>query len=185
MRNKWMGLMGATCIMLGMILPVQATEVGSVQIMPIWGGKQVIGGEVILSRAGDRTETGFRITDGLADWTVSEEEIFSGGWTNWLINQEKKECYHRTVLESGAFFDGLPEGLYLVQQPEAAPDFMAFRPFLLSIPEGEQWDVIRQVPLIHNGEAPLTGDRHVPLLGAMGIGFSVAVLMVLTDHRKK
>ena len=185
MCKKWMGLMGAVCVILGMILPVQAAETGSVQIVPIWGGKQIVGGEVILSRAGDRVQNGFRITDGLADWTVSGEELFSGAWTNWLAWQDQKGEHRRTVQESGAFFDGLPEGLYLVQQAESAPEFMAFRPFLVSVPVGEQWDVIRQVPLTHIAEAPRTGDRHVPLLGAMGIGFSVALLMVMADQRKK
>ena len=88
MCKKWMGLMGAVCVILGMILPVQAAETGSVQIVPIWGGKQIVGGEVILSRAGDRVQNGFRITDGLADWTVSGEELFSGAWTNWLACQD-------------------------------------------------------------------------------------------------
>ena len=81
--------------------------------------------------------------------------------------------------------EGVGIGLYLVRQAESAPEFMAFRPFLVSVPEGEQWDVIRQVPLTHIAEAPRTGDRHVPLLGAMGIGFSVALLMVMADQRKK
>ena len=92
-----------------------------------------------------------------------------------------------------ACFDGMPSPMpkpkqkrsYKSQQAGSAPEFMAFRPFLVSVPEGEQWDVIRQVPLTHIAEAPRTGDRHVPLLGAMGIGFSVALLMVLADQRKK
>jgi len=185
MHSKWMAFLGAVCMVMGFLLPVRAAETGTVQIVPVWGGKQIVGGMVQLSRVGDRTAEGFRITDGLADWIVSEQEVFSGSWTAWLEQQTKDRVWRNVEQGTGAVFQDLPEGLYLVRQPQAAPEFMAFRPFLLSVPDGTQWDVIRQVPLIHDGEAPLTGDRHVPLVGAMGIGFSVAVLMVLADQRKK
>ena len=185
MHSKWMGLLGVVCIMAGMLLPVQAAETGSVRVVPVWGGSRILGGEVSLSRVGDRLEGSFRVTDGLADWIVSEQEIFSGSWTDWLERQAKDSVIRTVEQGTGAYFDDLPQGLYLVRQARTAPEFMAFRPFLLSVPEGEQWDVIREVPLVYDGEAPMTGDRHVPLLEAMGIGFSVAVLMVLTDQRKK
>lgn len=185
MRSKWMGLISAVWMVMGLLLPVQATETGSLQILPVWGGQQIPGGTVSLSRVGEKTETGYRITDGLADWIVSEQEVFSGDWTAWLEYHARDIVTRRVEQGSGACFGDLTEGLYLVRQQRSAPEFMAFRPFLLSVPEGERWEVIRQVPLIHDGESPMTGDRHVPLLGAMGIGFSVAVLMVLADQRKK
>lgn len=185
MHSKWIRFLGAVCMVMWMLLPVKAAETGLIQILPMWAGKQIVGGEVSVSRVGERTESGFRITDGLADWIVSEQEIFSGSWTDWLEQQAQTLVIQPVEQESGAVFPDLPDGLYLVRQPRSAPEFMAFRPFLLSIPEGEQWEVIWEVPLIREGEAPLTGDRHVPLLGAMGIGFSVALLMVLTDQRKK
>lgn len=185
MRSKWIRCLGAVCMVMGMLLPVKAVETGSIQIRPVWGGNRIVGGEVCISRVGERTASGFRITDGLADWIVSEQEAFSGSWIDCLEKQGQPAMIRPVETESGALFPDMPDGLYLVRQPRSAPEFMAFRPFLLSIPEGEQWEVIREVPLIRDGEVPLTGDRHVPLLGAMGIGFSVALLMVLTDQRKK
>ena len=185
MHSRWMGFVGAVCMVMGLLVPVQAAETGSLQVVPVWSGKQIVGGQVSLSRVGDRTAEGFRITDGLADWIVSEQEVLSGSWTAWLEQQAKDSVIRPVEQGTGAVFTDLPEGLYLVRQPQSAPEFMTFRPFLLSVPEGEQWEVIRQVPLIRNAEAPLTGDRHVPLVGAMGIGFSVAALMVLADQRKK
>ena len=185
MHSRWMGFVSAVCMVMGLLIPVQAAETGSLQVVPVWGGKQIVGGKVSLSRVGDKTSEGFRITDGLADWIVPEQEVFSGSWTNWLEQQAKDSVVRPVEQGTGAVFIDIPEGLYLVRQPQSAPEFMTFRPILLSVPDGEQWDVIRQVPLIHNVEAPMTGDRHVPLVGAMGIGFSVAVLMVLVDKRKK
>ena len=185
MHSRWMGFVGAVCMVMGLLLPVQAVETGSLQVVPVWGGKQIVGGEVSLSRVGDRTVEGFRITDGLADWIISEQEALSGSWTALLERQAKDSVIRPVEQGTGAVFVDLPEGLYLVRQPQSAPEFMSFRPFLLSLPEGEQWEVVRQVPLIHDVEAPQTGDRHVPLVGAMGIGFSVAALMVLADQRKK
>lgn len=186
MRRKWIAFLGAVCMIMVMVLPVQAAESkGSIRIIPVWSGRKIPGGEISLSRVGDKTPEGYRITDGLADWIVSEEEIFSGEWTQWLKEQSNAAIIRSAEQGSGAFFDGLAEGLYLVQQKKAAPEFLAFRPFLLSVPEGNQWRVVQEVQMIHDEESPQTGDRHVPLIGAMGLGFSAAMLMVLLDQRKK
>ena len=47
-----------------------------------------------------------------------------------------------------------------------------------------QAEMIRQPKLIYVGEQPRTADRPAPIIGAMGIGLSAAVLMVLADRRK-
>ena len=187
MLKKWVCLMGAVCMVMVMTLPARATEEkGSIRIIPVWGGKQIEGGEVSVSRVGDRTEEGFRVTDGLANWTVSEQEIFSGHWMQWLLEKAEGKVLSCPVNQKGeAEFEELTEGLYLVQQPRPAAGFMAFSPFLLSIPEGENWDVAAEVKVVRDGESPRTGDRHVPIIGAMGLGLSVAVLMVLVDQHKK
>lgn len=187
MLKKWVCLIGAACMVMVMSLPVKAADrEGSIRVIPVWGGKQIAGGEVSVSRIGDRTEDGFRVTDGLANWTVSEQEIFSGSCMGWLLEQADGKAVLSSVNQEGeAVFEGLGEGLYLVQQKKAASGFLAFSPFLLSIPEGGSWDVVREVKAVHAGESPRTGDRHIPLIGAMGLGLSVAVLMVLVDQHKK
>jgi len=186
MLKKWVSLMGAVCMMVVLSQPVRAEEgEGSIRVIPVWGGKRIAGGEITLSRVGEKTPEGFRITDGLADWTVSEVEILSESW-NWCLQNQGENAVIRAAEEgTGAFFEGLPDGLYLVQQKKAAPEFMSFRPFLLSIPEGEQWEVVREVELISDAGVPLTGHRHIPLIGAMGLGLSAAILMVLVDQRNK
>lgn len=187
MLKKWVCLMGAACMVMVMSLPVKAADrEGSIRVIPVWGGKQIAGGEVSVCRVGDRTEDGFRVTDGLANWTVSEQEIFSGSWMRWILEHAEEEVISGPVNQEGeAAFEDLREGLYLVRQPRAAPGFMAFSPFLLSIPEGENWDVAAEVKAVRDEESPRTGDRHVPIIGAMGLGLSVAILMVLVDQHKK
>ena len=184
MLRKWICLMGAACMVMVMTVPVNAEErPGSIRIIPVWAGKQIEAGEISVSRVGERTEGGFQVTDGLANWTVSEQEIFSGHWTQWLL--ERKFGWHSLSQEGEAVFEGLEEGLYLVQQTKALSGFLPFSPFLVSVPDGEDWDVTREVKLIFDAESPRTGDRHIPLIGAMGLGLSVAVLMVLVDQHKK
>lgn len=183
MLKKWVCLMGAACMVMVMSLPAKAAGMeGSIRVIPVWGGKRIVGGEISVSRVGDRTEGGFRVTDGLADWTVSEQEIFSGSWMQWLLEQAEGES---VTGSAGMEFGELKEGLYLVQQTQPAPGFLTFSPFLLTIPEGDNWDVAAEVRAVRDGEAPQTGDRHIPLIGAMGLGLSVAVLMVLVDQRNR
>lgn len=186
MLKKWVCLMGAACMVMVMSLPAKAAEEGSIRVIPVWGGKRIAGGEVSVCRVGDRTESGFRVTDGLADWTVSDQEIFSGSWTQWLSEQAEGNVISSPVSQAGeAAFENLREGLYLVRQTQTAPGFLTFSPFLLTIPEGDNWDVAAEVKAVRDVESPQTGDRHVPLIGAMGLGLSVAVLMVLVDQHKK
>lgn len=173
-------------VLVGLVLPGRAAEeTGSLRVMPLWCGRPVTGGSITLSRVGSRRGADFLVTDGLADWRVSEQEIFSGEWAGRLSGWAREApAMDSAVREEGAVFSGLEQGLYLVQQKEAS-DGLVFSPFLVSVPQGELWEVAAWPKAVYTGESPRTGDRPAPILGAMGIGLSVAVLMVLAEHRKK
>ena len=51
--------------------------------------------------------------------------------------------------------------------------------------KGRSDPVILEPKIIHTGPPPNTADHPAPIIGAMGIGLSVAVLMVLVDEHKK
>ena len=137
-------------------------------------------------KMGTPTEGGFQLTDGLANWLVEEKEVFSRSVVDWILPKVNSEGISVPVQEvSGAEFTGLEEGLYLVKQVETAEGFSAFSPFLVSVPEGDSWEVTARPKAINAGEAPKTGDHPAPIIGAMGLGLSAAILMVLADERKK
>ena len=186
MLRRCICFIGAVCMTAGLALPAWAAPEGSVRIIPVWGKTPVAGGEISLCRVGIRTEEGLRITDGLANWVVEEGVLPAGEWIGWLNRTVHEQEIVSSVEEgSGAAFSGLKEGIYLIQQTVAAPDFAPFEPFLLSIPEGESWEISAEPKLIYTGESPKTGDHPAPIIGAMGLGLSAAILMVLVDERKK
>lgn len=186
MLRKFICFLGAACMALVMGVPAKAADPGgTIRVTPVWGGRTVAGGTVRICRVGTPVTGGYRITDGLANWTFTTREVNSGEFLSWI--QEKAQGGRTAAVEGkdGALFTRLEAGLYLVTQTEAAEGYLALTPFLLELPEEGILEVTAQPSLIADTEPPLTGDRHIPILGAMGIGLSAAVLMVLADERKK
>ena len=184
MLRKFICFLGAACMVLVMGVPARADQTGSIRVTPVWGGRTVAGGTVRACRVGIPVSGGYRVTDGLANWTFTTGEVNSADFLSW-IQEKTRSGVTETIGEEGALFASLPAGLYLVTQPEAAEGYLAFSPFLLELPEEGSLEVTVQPSLIADAEPPLTGDHHIPILGAMGIGLTAAVLMVLVDERKK
>ena len=179
MFRRCICLMGTVCVAMGIGLSAAAAEPeGEIRIRQLWAGEEIVGGAVSVCRVGEQTPDGFTLTDGLANWAVSEQDIHMENWEFRGVLPGSREY-------SGGIAEGLEPGLYLVAQTEAPEGFLKFKPFLQSIPQAGQWRVLREVSLIRDAEIPATGDHHAPIVAAMGIGLSVAVLMVLADQRKK
>lgn len=184
MLRRCICLMWAVVVASVMGMEVRAGEqTGSARIVPTWCGQTVEGGIVSLRRVGRKTAEGYELTDGLANW-CTKEELQEEEWIPWLISNTRAERILKQAENTGAFFEGLEAGIYLVEQTESPEAFRPFEPFLVSIPE-DGWDIVRNPAMIYNGESPKTGDHPAPIIGAMGIGLSVAVLMVLVDERKR
>ena len=186
MIRKWCCFLLALVAVLEMGLHTRAAETtGSITVQPVWCGTEVVGGTVSVQHVGKKTAYGYLLTDGLADWQVDAQEMEKTEWIDWLMQHYQHHNEAREVGVAGAVFSGLQEGIYLVRQSEAASAFSPFRPFLLTIPTDGNWDLAAKPKLTRLAEAPKTADRPAPIIGAMGIGLSVSVLMVLIDERKK
>lgn len=187
MLRKWICLLWALYLVMGAGGQADAAQqTGTIRISPQWCGRPVAGGAASICLIGGKDEEGYYLTDGLADWRVGEQELNSGEWIDWLSQRQTENMQTVPVTEdSGGVFENLQEGIYLVRQTAAPKQFKGFEPFFLMIPEGENWEVFRAPKLVSIGESPKTGDRPAPLVGAMGIGLSVAFLMVLVDEHKK
>ena len=181
MRRRWICLLWAMAMVLTAAGKAEAAQ-GSIRIAPQWCGSAVAGGSVSLRYVGTITEEGYYLTDGLADWSMSGEELESGEAISWISRHHTGQQLIKQIDgEWGAVFTDLEKGVYLVQQLEWDPQYLPFEPFFLTVPEGESWDVHREPKVVRNGESPRTGDHPAPIIGAMGIGLSVACLMVLVD----
>ena len=163
------------------LLQVSAAE-GSIQVIPMRAGEPVAGGTVSVRKIGRFEEDRLVLTDGLANWGVATEDILGEAWDLKWIGPVQT-----AVVEDGlgAVFTGLEEGVYRVSQETAAPGSYTFRPFLVSVPTDGRWDILRRPGAICDTEAPQTGDHPAPIIGAMGIGLSVAFLMVLVDKNNR
>ena len=184
MLRKWICLAWAVGLILGSGVEAKAGS-GSIRIEPMWCGAPVCGVTVGVCKVGAKTEAGVVLTDGLADWQVQEDELTDGNWVNWLAQKEIPDERHCLAGNGGALFQNLQEGIYLVRQTDDPINGRLFEPFFLGIPDGENWDVYRAPKMISRGEPPKTGDRPTPLIGAMGIGISVAFLMVFVDEHRR
>lgn len=187
MLKKWICFLWALAMVLNGAGKGKAEEkVGSIRIMPQWCGTAVSGGSVSLSRVGMKSADGYYLTDGLANWSMEESDLHSAEWVNWFAGRGiQKDAFQKPLTEEGAVFDNLQSGVYLVEQVEADRQFLPFHPFFLVIPEGENWDVYRRPKVVRNSESPKTGDRPAPIIAAMALGLSIAVLMVIVDEHKK
>ena len=187
MLRKWICLVWVSAVILGGRVQASAVEnAGTVQIIPQWCGTAVVGGRVSLCYVGSKLSKGYQVTDGLANWFLEEEELGESDWAKWLQHRAAAEGRQSAVIqESGAVFSDLQEGVYLIEQTDTAPEFSLFEPFLLTVPNGNAWDIIVRPNVRSLKESPRTADHPAPIIGAMGIGLSVAVLMVLVDKNKK
>jgi len=168
-------------------IPARATRrLGSLCVIPAWCETEISGGYVTVHPVGEPVSGGYALTDGLADWIVWEDELDSELVLHLAEQKQLRDGLTGQVTpEKGAIFPELEAGLYLVSQTEAAEGYSAFSPFLVSIPAGDMWDLTMRPDVILLGESPRTGDRPAPIVAAMGISFSVAMLMILVDKHKK
>lgn len=184
MLRRFVCLIWAVSMAMVLRVPVFASE-GSIQVIPRWCEAAVSGGTVTISRIGTRDGQDFRITDGLADWILTEQEVTSESFLKEIQFRFTKGQDCLITGDNGAVFEKLPEGLYLITQTDPAEGYFPFVPFLVELSSDRLMQVTAEPPVIRVAEIPKTGDYPAPIIGAMGIGLSVALLMVLADGRKK
>lgn len=187
MFRRFVCMLSAAGILIMASFPAVAAEgEGRITVYPENGTGLVSGGQVTLHRIGSFTPEGIALTDGLADWMIREEELTDRELLRWVLDSPRKEGRMQPVAqETGAVFDALDAGIYLISQNTAARGYEKFPSFLVRISEQDGWSATVTPPVIRSGESPRTADRPAPIWGAMGIGFSVTMLMILMDKGKK
>lgn len=187
MFRKIICILSAAGMLFVFPFPVHAADLrGSIRVVPDWAGNRIMAGEVALYRIGDSLGESYRITDGLANWIVSRQEVLSDEFLPWAVQQPWENGRILTITdEQGAFFSGLGEGLYLVVQTLPASGFSGFAPFLITLPAETGMDITVNPQILLLSEAPRTGDYPAPIFAAMVLSLGAVILMVLAENRRK
>lgn len=188
MHKRIICLLFAVGILVMTALPANAAGEGKIQVSPQRGGMFVPGGEVTLYRVGEAVEGGYRLSAGVADWIVEDEDIFDPELAGWIIQSTTAEGTEKAIGDSGSVtFTDLEAGVYLIEQTEAAPGYEAFTPFLVVLPlSGPQWEVATY-PKVDKApeENPKTAEPMTLLSGMAGMILSGTGLAVCIRLRRK
>ena len=187
MHRRFLRMLVAAGLFVGLTQQVQATHIGEICVVPNWEGTSVTGGTVAVSCVGAASERGYSITGKTGNWIIAADEVFFPETVTWVRKHAIGEEITQKSDESGAFcFQNLKAGLYLVTQKEPAEGYAPFQPFLVELPVGgEVWKAEARPKLERIlSENPKTGDHPAPIIAAMGLVLSFSALLVLSDRRR-
>ena len=187
MFRKMICILTALGMFLVFRIPVYATcAYGSISVIPQWKECNFGGAVASLYRVGDLTDNGCTISDGLADWNLSWEEIATDAFLQWASEQHwEEETSAELTEEQGICFTNLKEGLYLIAQKKTFQEHGRFEPFFAQISMNTGMD-ITCYPLVNAvPELPRTGDYPAPIFAAMALSLGTVFLVILIDNRRK
>lgn len=186
--KKMIGLLClAACLFVVTPVTAAAETRGSIRVKLDAGDMPVINGAVTLYQVGIKVEEGYRITEGFGGGIVKQEDADSDKLAQWLA--ESVEATGICLLldaDGNAVFSELEEGLYMLTQTERMDGFYPIYPILMTIPEGECWDVaIYRQPVPVVTELPKTGQSPIPFFGMLGMFLSSVGLLLCVRKNKK
>lgn len=168
-----------------LVLTAFARGTGSLTVLPLCGSREVPGGVVTVYYIGEPVSGGFRLTGKLSHNVLPEKDALSEEFLQWILKRLPGNGISAPVTENrGAVFSDLKPGLYLVKQTGAAPGYSCFRPFLLPVPLGEQWDIAANPKVTQEDDIPETGDDFSPVFGMFGMLFSLLGFGILEKKRR-
>lgn len=183
MIRKTICVLFALCLVLGSSAGARAAEEsGSIRIQLDAGELPVTEGAVTMYRVGVKTSDGYRIIDTFGGGMVKDADATSPHLAQWLA--ETQDVYGKQKLldaDGNAVYDNLGQGLYLVVQTQDVQGFHRIKPFLLTMPMEDEWEVRYTQPLspiLPEEALPQTGQDPAPFLGMLGMLLSGAGLVL-------
>ena len=178
-RTLWLFCV-LSCLLITMPVVAAAETLGSIQVQLDAGDLAVVNGTVNLYQVGIRTEEGYRITEAFGGGIVRFEDTDSSVLAKWLAETADQAGDSMLLDADGnAVFSELEEGLYMLVQTERIDGFYPINPILMTIPEGDCWDIkIYRQPVPIVTELPKTGQSPLPFLGILGMLLSAAGLIL-------
>lgn len=189
MLRKWMGILFALGLVFGLAVPAGAAQLqGSIRISLDTGELPVINGAMALHPVGTPYADGFLLSDAFGGGIVKETDAQSPHLAQWLAESAGEGRNLLLDVDGNVTFSDLEEGLYLLVQTEQIDGFYKVNPFLLTVPEGDAWDVQVDLvpnPIIIDYENPKTGQQPAPLIAAMVMAASGVGLYLCVDGKRK
>lgn len=185
-KGIWLLCMAACLFALTPVVAAAETR-GSIQVRLDAGDMPVINGAVTLYQVGIKVEEGYRITEGFGGGMIRQEDAYSEKLAQWLAESADAAGMQMLLDADGnAVFSELEEGLYLLAQTERIDGFYPIYPVLLTIPDGEVWDIpVYRAPVPVVTEIPQTGQSPVPFFGVLGMFLSSIGLLLCARKNKK
>lgn len=176
------------CVLGGVVPSAKAAQTyGSIRVKLDAQDLAVINGAVTLYQVGFWVEDGYRIAENFGGGIVRKADVGSENLAQWLA--ESADESGMTMLldaDGNAVFSELEEGLYILVQTERIDGFYPIRPVLLTVPEGEQWNLeVNRQPVPVVTEIPKTGQSPTPFLGVLGMILSSTGLILCSKKGRK
>ena len=137
--------------------------------------------QILLRYVGQPASGGYRLTDECGGGIIRYEDADSPALAQWLLERAETMGVERFLNEDGvAEYENLPQGLYLLSQPQGNVD-----PFLIPMPYEGVWEFTVHPAAGFYPESPKTGQHPAPLIGAMGMVLSGLGLAVCLEKIRK
>lgn len=181
-----LGLLILTAALIpALTVPVRAEgELGTIRVTV---AEEMAEGTLMLSYAGILYGGGLQLMPEFGGGFVTGEDMQSRLLVQWLEEQVCDGFTKQIAQDGTVMFSGLPEGVYLLTQKEAAPGAEAIAPMLVRIPE-EDGTWLAQVSARRKGEEyeiPQTGQPMTPVAAAMGMVISAFCIGIWYENWHK
>lgn len=187
MSRKLVCVLFAAVYVMGLTVPASAVSTGEIRVTLDFGDGIVHDGSVMLCLVATEEGEDYRLTETFGSGLVKREDIVSDALANWLAEIAIRSGKSRILDADGsACFTDLPEGVYLLVQTEDIVGIDPFQPMLILLPSSGAME-LAVFPLERRvyAQCPQTGQRNVPLLGAMGMILSGLGFLVCLEWLRK
>lgn len=165
------GLMILTAVLIPVLMvPVKAEgELGTIRVTV---SEEFAESTLLLSYVGIGYGDGLQLMPEFGGGVVTPEDMDTPALLTWLEQQVCDGIVRQVDTAGTAMFSGLPEGVYLLTQKEAAPGGEAIAPTLVRIPEKDGTWLAQIIPRMKGYDLPQTGQPMTPVAAAMGMVIS-------------
>lgn len=172
MRKGGLAVILAAVLAAVLVLPAMAVgELGSIRIHM---EPEMADSTVMASYVGNLYAGGLQLTAEFGGGFVTGQDAGTRELARWLAEQVCDGIKKQISRDGIVMFTGLPEGVYLLTQQEAAPGYYAMEPMLIRLPEPDGSWLAQAYPKVEKKpyDAPQTGQPMTPVIAAMGMVIS-------------
>lgn len=172
MRRGGLAVLLAAVLTMVLVMPASAEgELGAIRLTM---EPEMADSTVLLTYVGILHGGGLQLLPEFGGGYVTEQDLQTRELAQWLASLAAEGIEKQISRDGTVMFSGLPEGVYLLTQKDAAPGYYALAPMLIAMPEGDGSWFVQAEPKVEKKpyDAPETGQPITPVLAAMGMVIS-------------